>query len=417
MRLIGIYVTDTQIRVGRFNDADRRSSIKEFPVFTRALRKEDIPPALKNLIKSRNLQYDRVVLFIPRTWVSVRFLNLPAVEQPEIDKIIAYEKNSVFPLKPDELVFGHCVVSKGQDGYSKVMLAAVQKEKLIPVIAMLKAAGLSPDEIDVGSVSIFNQYIASANPQGNILLVHPDDGFADMLLIERGCLSFSRAAAYSTDAELEQELTLTVRALAEQGIRLDRASIVRDKQFCITGGLSSGSKGQRLSLDLIPQDLKERKIRDQRKRALVYFVTLIALNLAIIANIVFMRVKAQDTYARLLKSEMSKIESRAQSIQKKMRKAQILLEYSASGKVILGLLSDLYLSAPDGVVLSSIDMSGKSPKGVIIMVGQAPSSETVLKFANAMKTEGFIKKTDVSYITKRTGSSGQLVDFEIKAVF
>jgi len=51
------------------------------------------------------------------------------------------------------------------------------------------------------------------------------------------------------------------------------------------------------------------------------------------------------------------------------------------------------------------------------MVGQAPGSEAVLKFANAMKAGGFIKKAQVSYITKRSVAGGQLVDFEIRAGF
>jgi hypothetical protein len=104
-------------------------------------------------------------------------------------------------------------------------------------------------------------------------------------------------------------------------------------------------------------------------------------------------------------------------VQKKMRKAQILLEYSASGKIVLGLLSELYRTAPAGVSLSSLDISGKSPQGAILLVGQAPSSEMVLKFANAMKTGGFIKKTDVNYITKRNLATAQMVDFEIRAGF
>jgi len=130
-----------------------------------------------------------------------------------------------------------------------------------------------------------------------------------------------------------------------------------------------------------------------------------------------MKAKAQDAYVRALKSEISKIEEKAQSVQKKMRKAQILLEYSASGRTILGILSELYRAAPAGVTLSSLDISGKSPQGVVLLVGQAPSSETVLKFANTMKAGNIIKKTDVNYITKRNIAASQLVDFEIRANF
>jgi len=418
MKVLGIYVTDTQIRICQYSDADRQPAVKEYPVFTRTLKKEEIPPALKNIIKTHNFQPDRVVLYIPRLWVSVRFMNIPAVENNEIEKIVAYERGSNVPFKADELVFSHAVVSKSNSGYSKVFLAAVQKERLTPVLGLLKSAGFIPDEIAVSVVSVYNQVIAAKGAKESLLWVNEDDGFADVLFIENGSLSFSRAIASNAGPDnFEKELSRTVQTLREQGNRINLDDIVRNNRVSVVQGVSLLGRTDSLVADLLPRELKERKLQDLHKRALVYFVTLIALNLAIAANILFMRVKAQDTYVHMLKSEMGKIESRAQSIQKKMRKAQILIEYSASGKIVLGLLSELYTAAPSDVVLSSLDISGKSPKGIIVLVGQASGSDTVLKFANAMKTGGFIKKTDVSYITKRPGSAGQSVDFEIKAVF
>jgi len=225
-------------------------------------------------------------------------------------------------------------------------------------------------------------------------------------------LMFSRAIPQEGP---EKHLEQTVRALEESGEHID--AVVRNSAVAVVKGLSVMHKSGNLAVELLPQEYRERKNRQLHKRALVYFVTLLILNGAIIANIVFMKVKAQDTYLRILTKEIAAIEKDAQAVQKKMRTSQILLESSASGKLMLGLLSELYRVAPDGIVLSSLDISGKSPQGSIIMVGQAPGSEAVLKFANAMKAGGFIKKAQVSYITKRSVAGGQLVDFEIRAGF
>jgi len=110
----------------------------------------------------------------------------------------------------------------------------------------------------------------------------------------------------------------------------------------VVKGLSVMHKSGNLAVELLPQEYRERKNRQLHKRALVYFVTLLILNGAIIANIVFMKVKAQDTYLRILTKEIAAIEKDAQAVQKKMRTSQILLESSASGKLMLGLLSELY---------------------------------------------------------------------------
>ncbi|MFA5101073.1 MAG: PilN domain-containing protein [Candidatus Omnitrophota bacterium] len=403
MKTLGVYITDNLIRMGLLNDAGKQSVVKEF---------QAAPATLKSILKKNNIQPDRVILYIPRTIVSIRYLRIPAVNDAEVDQMVAFEQASSFPFKPEELSFGHAIVSKGKDGYSSVMLAAVQKDLITRLVGILKSAGLVPDEIAISTVSVFNQLRSAGRLSRNTVVVNADNGFSDVLFIKDNDLAFSRAIP---SGDLERELDRTIRTLQETGQSVD--AVVGDSSQPVVKGLLIAYKSDNLVIDLLPQELKARKIREQQKRSLVYMVTLIVLNLAIIANIVFMKVKAQDAYKHMLKSETAKIEDQAQAIQKKMRKAQILLEYSASGKIVLGLLSELYRTAPAGVVLSSLDISGKSPQGAILLVGQAPSSEVVLKFANAMKGSGFIKKTDVNYITKRNLAAAQMVDFEIRAGF
>ncbi len=400
MKTLGIYITDDVIRMGLLNDADKQPAVKEYRATS---------ATLKATLKKNNILPERVVLYIPRTIVSLRYLRIPAVNDAEVDQMVAFEQAASFPFKPEELVLGHAIVSKSKDGYSTVMLAAVQKDMIMHMIAMVRSAGLAPDEVSISSISVFNQLRNSGKTRNNALVVNTDDGFADVLFIKDNTLAFSRAISRN---DLEREIDQTVRILQETGQSID--AVVRDSAVPVIHGLTVPNA---LVIDLLPQELKARKVRELRKRSLVYMVTLIALNLAIIANIVFMRVKAQDAYMHMLKKETAKIEDDAQAVQKKMRKAQILLESSASGKVVLGLLSELYRTAPAGVVLSSLDISGKSPLGAILLVGQAPASESVLKFVNAMKTGGFIRKTEVNYITKRAMAAGQMVDFEIRAGF
>lgn len=403
MRILGIYITDTFIRMGLFNDSEKQPIVKEY---------QSTSAALKSTLKKHNIQPDKVILYIPRIDVSMRFLRIPAVNDSEVAQMVSFEQAASFPFKPEELVFGHAVVAKSKEGYSTVMLVAAQKDLISRRIATVKAAGLVPEAISISTVSVCNQLRASVRFNKNTLVVNADHGFSDVFFIKDDQLVFSRAVA---DEERDRAVDQTIRTLQESGERID--VVIRDSAVPVVKGLPAMHKSGNLSIDLLPQEHKDRKKREERKRSVIYLVTLIALNCAIIANIVFMKVKAQDAYLHVLKKEISKIESGAQAVQKKMRKAQILLESSASGKVALGALSELYRTAPAGVVLSSLDISGKSPQGAIVLVGQAPGSESVLKFANAMKAGGFIKKAEVNYITKRALAGAQLVDFEIRAGF
>jgi Tfp pilus assembly protein PilN len=401
MKILGIYITDSLIRLGWFNDADKQPAVKEYRTNS---------ADLKNILKKNDFQPDRVVLYIPRTAISIRYLQIPSITDAEIEQMVAFEKQSSFPFKADDLVVGHVVIEKSKDGYSSVLIAAVQKDFIMRQIGILKTANLVPDEVSIGTISVFNQLRPAKGFSLNTLVVNTDEGFVDILYISDDKLTFSRAVFID---ELERELELTIKTLQEKGLTID--SIVRENTTSVVKGIGRIRKPDDLFFDLLPQELKSRKEREQRVRSMVYLGTLIVLNLAIIANIVFMKVKAQDAYMHMLKSETAKIEDRAQAVQKKMRKSQILLEYSSSGRIVLGILSELYRTAPAGVVLSSLDISGTSPQGAIILVGQAPSSDVVLKFANAMKSGGLIRKTDVNYITKRNIAAAQMVDFEIRA--
>jgi hypothetical protein len=118
-----------------------------------------------------------------------------------------------------------------------------------------------------------------------------------------------------------------------------------------------------------------------------------------------------------LKSELKKIDSKASALQKKMTKARTLKAYVNSGRLKLGLLAEIYRFAPEGIFLSSLDIGGNKGQGVIILIGQGPDSESVLKFAGSLKTSAFINKTDVSYINKRKIVGQEAVDFEIRAGF
>jgi len=403
MRILGIYITDDLIRMGLLNDADKQPAVKEY---------QSTSASLKATLKKNNIQPDRVILYIPRTVVSMRFLRIPSVNDAEVAQMVSLDQSASFPFKPEELIFSHTVVAKHKDGYSTVLLAAVQKDVISRMTATLKAAGLAPDEISVSTISVFNQLRSTVKFNKSTFVVNADKGFADLFFIKDEQLLFSRAVS---EDELAEGVEQTARILQESGERID--VVIRDSVVPVVNGLLTLNKSGNLAIDLLPLEHRERKKREERKRALVYLVTLFLLNCAIVANIVFMKVKAQDAYLSMIRKEISRIELDAQDVQKKMRKAQILLESSTSGRIILGLLSELYRTAPDQVVLSSLDISGKISQGSIIMVGQAPGSESVLKFANSMKAGGFIKKAEVNYITRRAMSGGQSVDFEIRAGF
>lgn len=443
MNNIAIYITDNLIRFGRsIIDSNKQLSIKEDEINITSLKDEEVPLSFKKFLHENKIAPEYLTLAIPRTQVSVRYLTLPTVNDSEIKQMVDYDLNNLFPFKAEELIFDHAVISKSPDGYSQVMLVAVQREIIQKYIDLFKKVGLSPDAIDLSTVSLFNQFCAQKKEAGNYLLINVDDGFMELIFITDQKLSFSRGINFRVPPkkqDLIKEVNLTITVLRDRDFQADKIilsgksidlvdfskgleeslgyKVEIDNRLEVVKGLLGKKSDNTLSVNLLPEELKIRKIRDKRRKSLVYFATLILLNLSLIANISFLKMKAKDEYLFLLKSEIKKIETQASALQRKMLKVQILQNSLNSGRSMLGLLSELYRVAPEGVYLISLDIAGRKPQGVIVLIGQAKDSETVLKFANGLKRSGFINKADVSYITKRKITAQELVDFEVRASF
>jgi len=433
-----IYITNNSIRL---TQADADKTIKEYRLDITSIKKEEIPSRLKAFLKENKIICENLTLYIPRHQVSVRYLNLPSVYDKEIEKMIEYELNSLFPYKPEELIFDDVVIERSPEGYSKVMLVAIQREVVLREISLLKQAGLVPEAVDISTVSLFNQFCEQKKESKNYLLINVEDGFLDFLVVHNQKLVFSRGVIFSQE-ESKQRLIKEVREIinikATEGIGIDRIALsgrgvdlkalhlgfeqdLSDKvelneTICVSNGLKA--KYDALNIDLLPEELKMQEVMGKRRMSVIYLVTLLALNVSLIASLSFLKIRQKQEYLYYLKSEIRKIGSESQQLQKKMLKAQILKGYSNSGRLTLGLLADLYRIAPSGLYLTYLEIRGQTPSGILLLTGQAQDTETVLKFTSLIKGSPLIDKADVNYIKKKQSQlKEEVVDFEIRCNF
>ncbi len=400
-----------------------------------SLKKEEIPHTLKNFVKSNKIQPEHLILGIPRNKANIHYFSFPSVNDNEINSMIDYELNSSFVYKEEELVCGRAIIEKLANGFSRVIMAVVPRKEILLEFSLLKHAGLVPDEALLSSVSLFNQLIHRQKSVEKCLVVYFDDGFADILYVSGNNLEFSRAVNFKSGGveNLLKEIKHTVAVLNFKNREIEKVIIggkslfinetaellkrevgakieINDSLDTLKGFIQDNG---RLQISLLPEEFRIRKVKESRARSLVYLGILFLLNISLIANIVFFKFKAKDEYLYGLKSEIRKIDNKAVNLQKKMVKARALRSYINAGRMKLGLLSELYRAAPEGITLNSLDINGNKKQGAIILTGQARDSDSVLKFNNNLKASPFIEKTDVSYINRRN----QAADFEIRATF
>jgi Tfp pilus assembly protein PilN len=443
MKICSIYITNNFIRFGQAaSDKEKQSAAFKQQIDISSLKEEGILASLKTFLKQNKIVPDYLVLGIPRTQVSIKFSTLPVSDDHEVEQMVGYKLNSLFPYRQEKLIFDHAVTHKDANGYSEVMLIAVQKEAIVKQILLLKKAGLIPDTIDLSTVSLCNQFFKLERPSANYLLVHCDDNFVELIHISGQRVNFSRGVTFSYqegNEDLIKTIDFTATTLKDKGSPIDQIILcgeglnlesfalkLKEKsgykvQIDNTLGVMNGFLGKNneeaLKINLLPKEFKINKAKWEKRRAIFYFAALALLNLSLAANLIFLKMRGKEEYLQALNAEIKKIETQASTLQEKMVKTQIIRDHLNSGRLKLALLSRLYQLAPEGLHLTSLDISGQKSNGTMILTGKALDSGTVLKFGNALKNSALITKTDVTYITKEKTAAEQMVDFEIRANF
>ncbi len=438
-----IYITDEVIRVAQTRATGSNIRIvKDCALELASLKKQELPSRFKAFLKENKISSESITLLIPRNRVSIRYLELPSVDRKEINKMIEYEVDSLFPHSPEELVFGETIIEVSQ-GYSRVMLVVFEKQIISGDILLLRQAGLVPDFITVSTISLFNQARKQQKRGGgNYLLVNSENNLLDILVIHKNKPIFSSGTslgAQGQQAKVSDEIAKVLNMQEVKGYAVEKIvvsgtftetdslckeieqvfarGVVFEKRISVVKVSDLRPKQGALEINLLPRELRRQKQAAKRRRSILYFTTLLILNLSLVANMIFMKLKNEQRYIVSIQEEIKKIENHALLLRQKMLKTQIFNSYYHSGRIASVVLAELYRIAPEALGVTSLELRGESPSGVLVLTGQAKDTDAVWKFATLIKKSTLIQKADVNTIKKRKYLSREIVDFEIRCVF
>lgn len=442
MKTDNIYITDTHIHLSagprRRNAAGARCAA---PLTIERQPGTEPGQELKIFLAEQKIRLTHVTLGIPRPCLSVKYLNFPSSDSREIRQMVEYEIADIYPAKPEELIYDYAVIGKDSRGYSQIMLVAALKDTVSRGIDTLTQAGVVPETVTATTVILFNK-ISSLYPQGNYLILHFDESYLEILLINNQNPVFSRGVIYrGSSASASAEIDYTASVLSDKGYLIEKVIVCgnppgdiektareyagilaypveADTRIGLSAGAPDSAQEAPLRINLLPEELKSRKAAEQKKKGALFCAALIILNAALIANIVFFRKQAKENYLSLLKETVAAMSIPARELQARMMNIRVIRGYLNSGRLTLGVLSEIYRVSPEGIILQSLDIAHQKGSGTIVLTGRAPDSNVVLRYANALKSSQFITKTDVTSIRKRELlPQKQSVDFEIRAAF
>lgn len=119
--------------------------------------------------------------------VFARFVELPAVEQEKIERIIAFEAQQNVPFPIDEVVWDYQLVGGGAGEQIQVVLVAIKEDLLERVNAAVESTGLRTSIVCVAMMALYNAFRYNyGDLPGCSLLVDIGARITNLLFMEPG---------------------------------------------------------------------------------------------------------------------------------------------------------------------------------------------------------------------------------------
>lgn len=410
----------------------------------------------------RKLEYNNnpVIISLPRSRVTCRYLKVPTEIPNEIEKIVSLQASRYLPYPINELITGYQIISSDKEGFSNVNLIIVHKDAIDYHIKMLQSLNIKNPKIILSSYGLCNLYnYIRPEDTKQVMIIDVDSQQAELAITSNQKLLFSRyfrfnraepgwkdlfieeinktRDAYSKEVSqdapakiilmgagrileelapiLNQRVNLPVEILSyDTKINLSEnllnSVLNSDASFASIIGL--GLKDAEEALNLMPQDIKKEVkkvyLRKERLR-LILSISFIALVLGLgIAK--DLDNKAQ--YLDKLKIEINKIIKEAKLLEEIEKRFQFLESRSQKKPKSLEILYELHQVVSAGVSL--INFSYEEDKQVVLR-GQTSELNYVSNFVSGLQESPSFKSFNIKikYATRKNTQTGELIDFEI----
>lgn len=178
-------------------------SVNELPA-----EQKDAPEVLKEKLTSLMARLPKRPVFIavgvPRRFVTMRSVNMPAVGDEELKGILDYEVERHIPFPLEEVHYDFQVLERNAE-HATVLLAAARKEEIGRYLALLQEAGIKPSVLGVSTFASFNTLFYNQERGAEPLraIIDLRDGEAELGLAKEGILRSARYVTLGPAAPLD----------------------------------------------------------------------------------------------------------------------------------------------------------------------------------------------------------------------
>ena len=116
-----------------------------------------LPPAILELVREKGIKPGKVALSVSGQMVFPKFAQIPSSGGDErFEQLVRYEIEQNIPFPIDEMVCDRQILGDTESGDKNVMIVAAKVDQIEAVTSAVKAAGFSPELVDVSPIALTN---------------------------------------------------------------------------------------------------------------------------------------------------------------------------------------------------------------------------------------------------------------------
>ncbi|OPX94785.1 MAG: Fimbrial assembly protein (PilN) [Syntrophorhabdus sp. PtaB.Bin006] len=220
----------SKIRVGRA----RRYTGETGKIFT----PESFATTVVLAVEELKAPHVKIILSVPREWVIIRTVELPATVKENLAAVISYEFDRLTPLNAADALYDFRIISESAEKLT-IMVWAARANQINPYVEALRKQGIVVGKVavDLSTLSTLSHYMADG--MSPILLVLDDGGYEAGLVVDGSITSvvkgsFDDKVPGKRREQLSEAISPFLNKAASTGLS---SGIVA---FCCNGSCSAG---------------------------------------------------------------------------------------------------------------------------------------------------------------------------------
>lgn len=128
-----------------------------------------VSKAIRDLIKDQKITTKHAAFCVPGQSVFVRRIRVPRTTEERLHRIVTYEARQQIPFAVDNSLMEYQVFDWGDDPDVEVLLVAIKKDIVLDFMKILTKTGLTPVQISISSVAVYNFHVFDSTPFDEIM--------------------------------------------------------------------------------------------------------------------------------------------------------------------------------------------------------------------------------------------------------